>query len=161
VQYRMLPLLAALVGCGGATASVEGTAGDVSWGSTDFVYFGARYIVISAAEIDCRDIDWVNRNYDEGVAPTDLDVTTLQFTFTSGDSVAQGRFPVAEGGQVTSTIVNVSGDVFHEYNASAGTLQVDAAEEDGTATGSFDSVTFEDGSITGTFTAEWCVNLKS
>ncbi len=153
-------LLFPLAACGGAQATVEGTAGEIAWGETQSVFVGARYVVISATELDCLDIDWISRNYDEGVKPTDLNVSTLQFTFASGDSVQEGKFPVAQGGQVQATIVNVSGDVFHEFNATTGTLVVDTVEEEGTATGTFDGVAFDDGTLSGSFTAEFCVNLK-
>lgn len=159
---RLLPilLLPTLVGCGGASAQVEGTAGGIAWGDSTWVYAGARYIVISAIEVECRDVDWVESNYDEGVAPTTIDVSLLQFAFPSSESIATGRSAVSPGSQAEATIVNLTGDVFHEYPASAGTLDVDSVEEDSSVTGSFDSVTFEDGTLSGSFTAEWCVNLK-
>ena len=157
---RFLPVSVALVGCGGGRASVEGTAGGISFGDTTSVYVGSRYVVISAIPVECRDIDWVDRNYDEGVSPTELDTSVLQFTFASSESVETGKFPIAQGGQVQSTIVNITGNTFHEYNATEGTLTVDSVEEEGTAEGSFDAVSFEDGTVSGTFTAEWCVNLK-
>jgi hypothetical protein len=149
-----------LTACGGASASVEGSAGGIAWGESQTVYVGARYVVISATELDCRDVDWIDRNYDEGVKPTDLNVSTLQFTFASGDRVEEGKFPIAQGAAVQATIVNVSGDVFHEYNATGGALIVDSAEDEGSATGSFEAVAFEDGTLSGSFTAEFCVNLK-
>ncbi len=156
------PLLvsALLTACGGATAEVEGAAGGIQWGASDHVYVGARYVVISAVEVECRDIDWVDRNYDEGVKPTDGNTSLLQFTFASGDEVEEGKFPIEQGGQVQATIVNISGDVFHESIATGGTLSVDSVAEEGEATGTFDAVTFEDGTLSGSFTAEWCVNLK-
>ncbi len=160
MRRSLLLLLFPLAACGGAEATVEGTAGDIAWGSSTSVYFGARYVLISATEIDCRDVSWVSSNYDESVKPTDLNVSTLQFTFASGDSVEEGKFPVAQGGQAQATIVNVSGDVFHEYNATAGTLVVDSVEADETATGSFEDLAFQDGMLSGSFTAEHCVNLK-
>jgi hypothetical protein len=160
MRHSFLLALLPLVACGGASASVEGSAGGISWGESQFVYVGARYVVISATDLDCRSIDWISRNYDEGVKPTDLNVSTLQFTFASGDSVQEGRFPIAQGGQVQATIVNVSGDVFREFNAANGTFQVDGVEEEGAATGTFEDVAFEDGTLSGSFTAEFCVNLK-
>ncbi len=159
---RMIPFVVVLAACGGSTASVEGTAGDVSWGDTDYVYVGSRYIVVSGVEIDCRDIDWIDRTYDDGVNPAGMDVATLQFTFASGDAVEAGKFSIAKGAAVQSTIVHVSGDTTHIYDATSGILQVDSTEDGGTTTGSFDSVVFDDGgTLSGTFTAQWCVNLKS
>ncbi len=160
-MQRTLPLLlVGLFACGGASAEIEGTAGGVAWSDSSWVYVGARYIVISDIELDCRDADWVESNYDEGVAPTDIDVTVLQFAFPSSESVSTGRSAISQGGQAEATIVNLAGDVFHEYPATSGTLDVDSVEEDESATGSFESVTFEDGTLSGSFTAEWCVNLK-
>lgn len=151
---------ALLSACGGGNADVEGVAGGIQWGASDHVYVGARYVVISAVEVDCRDIDWVDRNYDEGVKPTEGSTSLLQFTFASGDDVEQGKFPIQQGGQVQATIVNISGDVFYEFSATGGTLSVDSVAEEGEATGSFEAVTFEDGTLSGSFAAEWCVNLK-
>lgn len=149
-----------LIGCGGASATVEGTAGGISWGESTWAYAGARYIVISAVELECRDVSWVETSYDEGVAPADFDLSVLQFAFPSAESIAEGRSAVSQGGQAEATIVNVSGNVFHEYEATGGTLDVDSVEQDSSAAGSFESVTFEDGTLSGSFTAEWCVNLK-
>ena len=149
-----------LAACAGASATVEGSAGGIQWGESAFVFVGARYVVISATELACRDVDWVSRNYDEGVKPTDLNVSTLQFTFASGDAVEKGKFLIAQGGQVQSTIVNVSGDVFREFNAVGGTFEIDETEVEGATTGSFDEVAFDDGTLSGSFTAEFCVNLK-
>ena len=154
-------LLAVFAGCEGAGAELEGTAGGIQWGSSDWVYVGARYVIISQIEVECRDIDWIERNYDEGVAPTDNDASLLQLAFSSSEEVQAGRFPVAQGGQVEGTIVNVTGDVFNETAATGGTLDVDSVEQDGVATGTFEALTFDDGgTLSGSFTAEWCVNLK-
>ncbi|MBM4393564.1 MAG: hypothetical protein FJ090_20765 [Deltaproteobacteria bacterium] len=155
----LVPTLAALVGCGGASAEVEGTAGGIKFGGTDYVYWGARYVVISMVEVECTGVDWVERNYDEGVAPTTVDTSVLQFTF-SGDELEEGKSSIQQGGQAQATIVNVSGGVFQETNATAGAVTIDSFDDEGLATGSFETVTFEDGTLSGSFTAEWCRNLK-
>lgn len=161
VRVPVLALSAfALSGCGGASATVEGTAGGITWGESTWAYAGARYIVISQTELDCRDVSWVETSYDQGIAPADFDLSVLQFAFPSSETVAEGRSAISQGGQAEATIVNVSGDVFHPYEANSGTLDVDSVEDEVSATGSFESVTFDDGTLSGTFTAEWCVNLK-
>ena len=65
-----------------------------------------------------------------------------------------------ERGAGVHGVARRTGDVFHEYNATAGTLVVDSVEADETATGSFEDLAFEDGTLSGSFTAEHCVNLK-
>ncbi len=160
---RLIPscLFGVLAGCAATGAEIEGTAGGIQWGSSDWVFVGARYVIISQIEVECRDIDWIERNYDEGVSPTDNDTSLLQLAFSSSEEVPAGRFPVAQGGQVEGTIVNVTGDAFEETPATAGTLDIDSVEVEGVATGTFDALTFEDGgTLSGSFTAEWCVNLK-
>jgi hypothetical protein len=138
---------------------VEGTAGGIKFGSSSSVYWGARYVVISMEEVDCTGVDWVERNYDEGVNPTDVDTSVLQFTF-AGDELVTGKSAIQQGGQVQATIVNIEGGAFQESNASAGTVTIDGFEEEGFAEGSFEAVSFDDGTLAGSFTAEWCRNLK-
>ncbi len=151
--------LSPLAACAGASAEVEGSAGGIQFGSTDYVYWGSRYVVVSMVEVECTGVDWVERNYDEGVPPTTIDTSVLQFTF-AGDELTTGKSAVQQGGQVQATVVNVDAGVFNETNATGGTVTIDAFEDEGMAEGSFDAVTFEDGSVSGTFTAEWCRNLK-
>ena len=44
--------------------------------------------------------------------------------------------------------------------ATAGAIAVDTLVDEQSVTGSFEGVTFADGSITGEFSAEWCRNLR-
>lgn len=158
--WSTLLALTTLCGCAGASAEVDGAAGGIQFGSTNYVYWGSRYVVISMVEVECTGVDWVERNYDEGVAPTEVDTSVLQFTF-AGEELVAGKSAVQQGGQVQATVVNVDGGVFQETNATGGTVTIDAVEEEeALVDGSFDAVSFEDGTLSGTFTAEWCRNLK-
>lgn len=149
-------------GCASETADITGTAGGVAWSTTTSVYFGARYVVISQLDLGCDGVDFVTRNYDEGVAPTDRDTQVLQFAF-SGDDVVKGKFAVDVGGEVQSSIVEIHDGNFTESLAKGGTFTVDEVTAETSASGSFDAVTFDGdapGTVTGTFTAAWCRNLK-
>ncbi len=149
-------------GCVSAEADVSGTAGGVAWSATTSVYFGARYVVISQLELGCDGVDFVARNYDEGVAPTDRDTQLLQFAFSS-DEVEKGKFAVDVGGEVQSSIVEIHDGNFTESLANGGTFTVKEIVAETTVTGTFDAITFDGeapGTVTGTFTAAWCRNLK-
>lgn len=157
----ILAAAGALGACTTATAELTGTAGGVAWSTTEAAFFGASYIVISQLPTDCMGVSWVERAYDATVPPSDEDVQALQFTF-AGDTVEAGALAVAKDGPVGATIVEIHGGVFTESNATEGVLKVDEVTED-FVTGSIDTLYFEGdqpGPVGGTFTAEFCVNLK-
>ncbi len=157
---RIVCLVAFLGGCaGGSSATVEGTAMGISLGDARYVYYGGPFLVISAKEVDCMDVDWVRRSYPEGTVPTEDDRELLQFAFATSD-VTEGQKSVGLGASVTSTILSISGGALTQSRATAGTLTVATMEEETLATGSFSGLTFEDGTLSGEYEAEWCVNLK-
>jgi hypothetical protein len=158
----ILPVFLALTGCASDPEStVTGTAGGITFGETATAYFGGPFLVVSAQPIDCMDLAFVVKSYEDGVAATDEDVAFLQFAFGQTD-VATGRTAVDVGASVSATVVNIVGDASRYTRAESGLLVVDAVDpsEDGLATGSFEDVTFEDGTLAGTFTATWCRNLR-
>lgn len=138
---------------------MTGSAGGVSFGDTAYVYWGARYVIISAIEVECTGLPWVEQNYDAESSPTDVDTSILQFTF-AGELIETGKFTIAQGAQVQATVVNIEGGLFKETNAVSGTFDLDSVEEEGLATGAFEAVAFDDGTLDGSFTAIWCRNLK-
>jgi hypothetical protein len=107
------------------------------------------------------DLAFVVPAYEDGVAATDRDVALLQFTFGQTD-VNLGRTAVDVGASVSATVVNIVGDASGYTRAESGLLIVDAVDpsENGLASGSFEDVTFEDGTLAGTFNATWCRNLR-
>lgn len=151
----------ALPGCGGekAVAEVTGEAMGISFGETSYVYFGGPFVVVTPDPMECLDISWVRLSYQDGVAPTEDDVRMLQFGFTGGD-VTTGQKSIGLGASVTSTVIQVSGGAMSQTRATQGALNVDALEDEVWASGSFEGVAFEDGTLDGTFEAEWCTNLK-
>ena len=166
---RLFPAWFLLAGCGGPGAEVTGTVLEASFSDTDYVYFGEPYIVISEVQVDCDELSWVRRNYEEGVAPTESDAQMLQFAFADDDDaetpniVKEGRFPIDVAASVEATVVLVSGAAMatgSPARATGGVLEITVAEDESTVEGSFETVTFDTGTLSGTFTAEWCRNLK-
>lgn len=157
LALAVLPLAA----CGAAgSAEISGSAGGITWGDTEYAYFGSSYLVFSNLETDCQSISFVDNNYDDGAPPTTQDTQLLQFAFEASE-VNEGVFPVAAtDAEVHATIVFIKDGAMVTPDANAGNLTIDAVSAESSVEGSFDSITFEDGSLSGSFTAEWCVNLK-
>jgi len=105
------------------------------------------------------DLAWVRPSYQEGSQPTDQDMDILQFSYTSGN-LSTGQKSIGLGASVTSTIVHISGESLEQARATGGVINVDSIEEDAMAIGSFEGVTYDDGTLDGTFEAQWCINLK-
>ncbi|MFZ5482210.1 MAG: hypothetical protein ACOZNI_35945 [Myxococcota bacterium] len=150
--------LIALPACGGASAEVTGSAIGITWGESRWVYYGGPFLAISNAEVDCEGVAWVERNYEAGQAPTDDDVQILQFAFA--EDMRDGTFSIGLDASVAATVLEVKDGALTFERAEGGVLTVEAIEEDTSADGTFDGVLFESGTLSGSFTAEWCRNLK-
>ncbi len=156
-------LISLLAGCGAPPAAVSGTAGGITFEASTSAFFGGPYVVIANGEVDCVDLAWIRRSYEDGVAPTDSSVQLLQFAF-NGDSsptVAEGRVAVGVAANVSATLVKVAGDTPTFSRAEGGFLDIDTVEAESEAVGSFEGLAFEDGTLSGTFTATWCRNLRN
>lgn len=151
-----------LVGCKGPNAEITGTTLGIAWGDTKSVYFGEPFIVLSNLDADCMDVSWVERNYDEGESPIDGDAQILQFVYedaTPDDGVfVAGRQTVDIDTAARATVLSIADGTMQLDRATSGVLNLDVVDED-YVEGSFEAVTFDDGSVTGSFTAEWCRNL--
>lgn len=148
-----------LVGCGGTYADVTGSAGGVEFERTTHVYFGGPFVVISMLETDCEDLDWVRRNYEVGNAPTELDTAMLQFSYEV-DAIVEGPAPVAVDGAASASVLKIGGGSFYEAIAEGGLLTIDEIVDEDHATGVFEGILFDDGTLDGDFDATWCRNLK-
>jgi hypothetical protein len=158
----MLAGLTVLVGCG-PSAEVTGTAGGVDFGSIAEVYFGGPFLVLSVNAVDCTDVSFVEKTYDQGEAPTEQDVAILQFAW-DGDTLQTGKLSVGRPGDavVWATVVHVKDGLFEETNSESGEMSLSSFDEEGTADGTFSEVTFEDGGVlSGEFHADWCRNLRA
>jgi hypothetical protein len=151
---------ALLGGCGGVSADVTGSAGGVDFDRTTQVYFGGPFIIVSMADVECDELDFVRRNYEVGSAPTEKETALLQFSYDE-DVMAEGPAPVDISASVSASVLKISGGAFFETIAEGGLLTLDTYEDEQAASGSFEGLLFEDGTLDGTFDATWCRNLKA
>lgn len=162
MKALLLPLgLLLLAGCGGSSADVTGTALGIDFSNVKAVFFGGPYVVLTTTEdIDCEAVAFVRTSYEEGVAPTTDAVELLQFTYVSTDVVEGSKSIALTDAEVNSLVLATDGTQLDFDRATAGAITIDSINEEKSASGSFESVTFADGSVSGDFTAEWCRNLR-
>lgn len=148
-------------GCGGPSADVTGTVLGIDFAAVQHVYFGGPYLVLTTTEdVDCESMSFIRQTYEEGVAPTTEPIELVQFTWVSG-AIATGDKSIAmTDAEVTSLVLATDGEQLDFDRATAGTISLDALNDEKSASGSFDGVTYTDGSLSGSFTAEWCRNLR-
>ncbi len=151
-------LLSLAAGCGGSYAVVDGEVAGKGLNDINTVMFGGPFIIITDAQLDCLDVAFVTRHYSQGEAVTDFDFRLLQFAF-SDPEVNSGVYNLAGESSVTAKYLVQTDGAFAEYRGREGNLEVDDLEEDKFALGIFD-VSFDEGSLSGDYQAEWCRNLK-
>lgn len=152
----LMLLLAA--GCGGSYAIVDGEVAGKGLADINTVMFGGPFIIFTDAELDCLDVAFVTRHYSQGESVTDFDFRLLQFAFTDPEVYA-GVFNLAGEASVTAKFLVQTDGAFAEYRGREGILEVDDYQEDQLALGIFD-VSFDEGTLSGEYEAEWCRNLK-
>ncbi|MFH1469344.1 MAG: hypothetical protein ABIO70_33475 [Pseudomonadota bacterium] len=160
MRHFAIPTLLSLlsIGCAGSTATVDGTVAGQSFGDINTVMYGGPFVIIADVDLECIDVAWITRHYEQGEAVTDFDFQLLQFAF-SDPNVTEGVFNLAGEASVTGKFIYQKSGALAEFRGREGTLQVEALEQDKAAIGLFD-LGFDEGSFTGDFDAEWCRNLK-
>lgn len=157
----MFVLAALLTGCAGeGTAEISGSVDGLSINAST-LYWGGPFITFVSRDLDCDELSWITKTYDEGEeAPTDYDFTALQITYSESD-VVTGTYDLSGQAPVKAEVLNVTGGALTVFKASEGTLVIDGVVSEEDASGEL-NFTFDDyGSLSGTFSVPWCTNLKS
>lgn len=154
-------ILLGLMACGADPTIIDGSVAGESMGEPLTAMWGGPFIVFVKDELDCLDLDFTRRTYDQGTAPVDFNMVALQFSFDAPD-VSEGVFST-EGTDavVDAKTLIVSGGAFNEVRDRTGTINVGNVADREPLEGSFD-ITFsdEEGSFaTDYFYAEYCINL--
>lgn len=156
----MIPLLLALVGCGGVPETrFEGSVAGRSLADISTAYFGGPFVIFTDTPLDCMEVAWVTRYYDEAEPPTTTDLTGLQITFFD-DDVIEGRYDLGGEAAVGVRLLVVEDDEFTVINGREGTLTVDEVSAEESVFGTLDVDFGEDGSLSADWAAEWCVNVS-
>lgn len=151
-----LLVAALLTGCGGVGGNLSGTID-----STEFSpvagFWGGPFVVFSNQDIDCMDLWWVARKYDQDTVPWDQAFDLLQVSFNESD-VVEGTFDVSGVSPVSAARLVGDGDSFDINEASSGLLTIDSMKVGGKVKGNLE-LSLAGGSIAGTFAVPHCVNL--
>jgi len=140
---------------------VDGAVLGITIGETKYVYFGGPFLVLSAISSDCDDLDFLKRSYEIGNAPTPYDMAFLQFAWNA-DAVDEGRKAIDRAASVGAAVLDIQSDGSFEFDyATGGVITVEELVEEKRLVGDFEGVAFLEGTLTGTFEAEWCRNLKA
>ncbi len=152
--------LSLLSACGLET-TIDGDVAGFDIPAVGTMEWGGKYIFFSDEELGCADLWWVHHTYSSGLDPTDGlvdDMVGIQFTFLDDDDAFAGNFSVAADAPVSAKVLMLEGGAFDQSRGRSGTFVIDELESDGVASGTFD-VTFDDGTFSGTWEADFCVNL--
>ncbi|MCB9779130.1 MAG: hypothetical protein H6742_11250 [Alphaproteobacteria bacterium] len=150
---------AGLVGCGPYQGDLEGTWDGAAFEPT-IGFWGGPFLVFSESDIECMDLFWVAKNYNDDEAPWDSDVRLVQIAFQEADVVEGGPYEVSGVSPVQGAMLTIDqGDLFLD-DARAGTLTIDKIDGKDRVHGEMD-LSFAGGSLAGSFRVEQCVNLDS
>jgi hypothetical protein len=158
--FIVLPLL--VMGCGPEQSIVEGSVVGGSFDEVGTAFWGGRYLILVNKELDCLDMSFVNHTYSEGADFGDTNFVALQFTFSRGTDVFPGNFSVQGAAEVNAKFLDYRDGIFDavdEHRGRDGTILVEEVGDKEWAEGNFDIEFSDDDGLTGTFAAEWCINL--
>jgi hypothetical protein len=148
--------------CSPAETVVEGTVDGQSIGTAGTAFWGGRYLIFVDKALDCLDMSFVNHTYSEGTDLGDTDFVALQFTYSRGTEVFPGNFSVQGAAEVNAKFLNYSDgvlDAADETRGREGTILVEEVGDKAWASGEFNIDFGEDQNLSGSFAADWCINL--
>lgn len=156
---RALGLVLLAMGCDGGKGSTtaEGTVGGQAL-TVAGAWWGGPFIVVMDQDLDCLEMAWVNRYYDDDDPPVDFDINAVQFNYEA-DEVVDGIYDVSGEAAVTASFVSMVEGVFATEKARSGQLIVDEITNNEVILGTFD-LTFDSGTLKGELGVDWCSNVK-
>lgn len=151
---RPLLALSLLAGCGGVGGDLSGSSFDPVVG-----YWGGPFVVFSPENIECIDLWWVAKDYDDDEVPWDQPFDVLQVTFNESD-VVEGTFDVSGVSPVSAARLTGTGDAWEMDEATSGLLTIDSVKDGGKVKGEME-ISLASGAVSGSFAVKHCVNLTS
>lgn len=161
-QPLFLGLLSGALGlglgaCGPYSGNLSGTLGDTEFDPA-VGYWGGPFITFSNMDLDCQDLWWVSKDYDEE-NEFGSTFTLLQLTFQDSD-VVPGDFQVSGASPVDAYYLTGTADGLEVEEALSGTVGIDDFTGSAPVKGDL-TLEMVSGSVSGDFKVEHCANLSS
>lgn len=152
-------LLLAGCGGGGSFADVGGSIRETNFDNVEVVYHGGPFLLFFDTAVDCIDLPWVAKTYDEGPAVAEnLDFVAIQFA-ADDDSFPTGTTSVAGDSLVAAFGLINNGETLEVERGREGTITLDVVEPD-RLEGTFEVAWADSTTVRSTaFRSEYCVNI--
>ena len=85
-------ILLGLLACGADPTIIDGSVADNTLGEPLTAMWGGPFIVFVKDQVDCRDLDFTRRTYDQGNAPVDFDIVAQQMSKPIGNMGGGPKF---------------------------------------------------------------------
>lgn len=145
------------VGCEGkGTSTIDGTINGEAVTALS-AWWGGPFVVVTDQELDCLDMAWVNKYYDEDEPPITYNLTAVQFSYET--EVVEGVYDVSGEAAVSARLLTMSDGIFDSAKARSGQLIIDEINSKEQVIGTY-NLSFDAGDITGTLEVPWCTNVK-
>ncbi len=155
--FLFLSLGALAPACGGVSGNIGGTLNGAEW-KPRVGYWGGPFLVFSEDDIDCIDLWWVSKDYDD-TNPWDRSFDVLQVTFEDSE-VVKGSFEMSGTAPVWAGLISGDGEDLAVDEARSGQVIIDGFTSGQKVKGSL-SLEMVAGSVTGDFKIQDCANLSS
>lgn len=143
--------------CGSYSGNLDGTLGGTEF-KPKVGFWGGPFIVFSNQDIDCLDLWFVAKDYDDE-NPSDMSFTLLQVTFQDS-AVVPGEFEVSGASPVDAYYLTGSADGLQVDEALSGNISVDDFSGSAPVSGTL-ALELVSGSVSGDFKVQHCANLSS
>ena len=152
-------------GCSKLFADVTGSVDGHKLGE-GVAYWGGPVLLMTDSDMACDQLSWVSSrqrgtSYEDGQdLGIDESFTALQFTYESA-ALQDGKLSILGSGQSPAYAYFLVSDkgALSMYKASSGSIDVETDKKDQVG-GTFDLTFGDDGTLSGEFLIENCVNLK-
>lgn len=143
--------------CNGVSGDLSGNLNGAEW-KPRVGYWGGPFLVFSEDDIECIDLWWVSKDYDD-TNPWDRSFEILQVTFEDSD-VVKGTFEMSGTAPVWAGLITGDDEALTVDEARSGQVIIDGFTSGQKVKGSL-TLEMVAGSVTGDFKVQDCANLSS